>query len=407
MRYLISGGYGQGNAGDEAILAGMLQEIRRRDLQAAFTILSFDPADTERRHGVEGDLATLPTSLRSPARLRIAMRSADLLISGGGSFLHEADFELHGRSFLFRDSKLRPVPYFLSIVLMARAANLYVMWYAQGLGPLHTRAARRMVAAAGSASQVVTWRDPDSARLAYEVGVRAPIQLVVPDPAYALAPAPQRDAAALLTGLGIAPGTRYVTVCPRPWLGRTAFLANLGGALEKVSSLADLEVLFVPFHELQDLAVCEALAARPGFAGRAHVLPPEQSPAVLAAVLGGSQVAVTMRLHGGILAATAGSPAVVIDYDPKTTAFAASTGQSAWTVSVDHLENGGVRSDAAETSLVHAILDTLRHLDHRRAALRRAVTPFREDARRTARLAVQLAASGSRPRSDTGKVARV
>ena len=407
MRYLISGGYGQGNAGDEAILAGMLQEIRRRDPHAEFTVLSFDPADTERRHGVEGDLATLPTSLRSPARLRAAMRSADLLISGGGSFLHEADFELHGRSFLFRDSKLRPVPYFLSIVLMARAADLSVMWYAQGLGPLHTRAARRMVAAAGSASQVVTWRDPDSARLAYEVGVRAPIQLVVPDPAYALAPAPQGDAAALLTDLGIAPGTRYMTVCPRPWLGRTAFLANLGGALEKASSLADLEVLFVPFHELQDLSVCEALAARPGFAGRAHVLPPEQSPAVLAAVLGGSQVAVTMRLHGGILAATAGSPAVVIDYDPKTMAFAASTGQSAWTVSVDHLENGGVRSDAAEASLVHAILDTLSHLDHRRAALRRAVTPFREDAGRTARLAVQLAASGPRSRPDTDKVARV
>ena len=259
MRYLISGGYGQGNAGDEAILAGMLQEIRRRDPHAEFTVLSFDPADTERRHGVGGDLATLPTSLRSPARLRAAMRSADLLISGGGSFLHEADFELHGRSFLFRDSKLRPVPYFLSIVLMARAADLSVMWYAQGLGPLHTRAARRMVAGAGSASQVVTWRDPDSARLAYEVGVRAPIQLVVADPAYALAP--QGDAAALLADLGIAPGTRYMTVCPRPWLGRTAFLANLGGALEKASSLADLEVLFVPFHELQDLAVCEALAS--------------------------------------------------------------------------------------------------------------------------------------------------
>jgi len=114
-----------------------------------------------------------------------------------------------------------------------------------------------------------------------------------------------------------------------------------------------------------------------------------------------------MRLHGGILAATAGSPAVVIDYDLKTTAFAASTGQSAWAVSVDHLENGGVRSDAAGESLVHAILDTLRHLDHRRAALRRAVGPFREDAGRTARLAVQLAASGLRARADTGKVDRV
>ncbi len=401
MKYLISGSYGQGNAGDEAILAGMLQELRRRDSQAEFAVLSFSPADTERRHGAGGDVATLSTSLRFPARLRVAMKSADLLISGGGSFLHEADFELHGRSFLFRDSKLRPVPYYLSIVLMARAADLPVMWYAQGLGPLHTRAARHLVAVAGSVSQVVSWRDEDSARLAYEVGVRAPVQLVVPDPAYALAPAAQGEAAVLLARLGIAPGTRYIAVCPRPWLGRAAFLANLGGALERVSSLADLDVLLVPFHESQDPPVCETLAARPGFAGRAHVLPPVSAPSLLAAVLGGSEVAVTMRLHSGILAATAGAPAVVIDYDPKTKAFAAQTQQSTWAVDIDELECGGAHSAAAEVSLVQAILDTIAHVDLRRAALRRAVIPLRQGAGRTARLAVQLAASGtlSRPRA--------
>ena len=182
MRYLISGYYGEGNAGDEAILAGMLRELRRHDPEAACTVLSFDPDDTRRRHGVP----SLGTSLRDPGALVAAMRSADVLLSGGGSFLHEADFAVHGRSFLLRQGKLRPIPYFLSVVLLARALGLPVMWYAQGLGPLHTSAARRLVAVAGSASQVVTWRDVESARLAAEVGVRSPVQLVVPDPAYVL-----------------------------------------------------------------------------------------------------------------------------------------------------------------------------------------------------------------------------
>ena len=79
--------------------------------------------------------------------------------------------------------------------------------------------------------------------------------------------------------------------------------------------------------------MCEALAARPGFAGRARVLSPSvDSPALLAGVLGGAELVVAMRLHAGILAAAAGTPAVVLDYDPKTRAFAAQTGQSAWAV---------------------------------------------------------------------------
>jgi polysaccharide pyruvyl transferase WcaK-like protein len=288
LRYLISGYYGEGNAGDEAILAGILQEVGRHDPDARFSVLSFDPADTERRHAgqhhgepdpqrgggfhqdAEAMLApgtmpapeTMPileamsTSLRSPGRLWAEMREADLLISGGGSFLHEADFESFGRSFLFRAGRLRPVPYFLSIVFMARSAGLPVMWYSQGLGPLYTRSARRLVATAGSLSQVVTWRDPESARLAYEVGVRSPVQLVVPDPAYALGPASALAAAELRAAHGVTPGIPYLAVCPRPWLGRAAYLETLGEVLEQVAATLDLAILVVPLHETLDPPVC-------------------------------------------------------------------------------------------------------------------------------------------------------
>src|SRR5680860_1161972 len=128
MRYLISGYYGEGNAGDEAILAGILRALQSRDPEAEFTVLSFSPEDTERRHRVEA----IPTGLRDPRPLLRALRGADILISGGGSFLHEADLDLYGHSFLWREGKLRPVPYFLSVVLAARALGVPVMWYAQG-----------------------------------------------------------------------------------------------------------------------------------------------------------------------------------------------------------------------------------------------------------------------------------
>jgi polysaccharide pyruvyl transferase CsaB len=408
LRYLISGYYGEKNVGDEAILSAIMQEIERRDPEAHFTVLSFHPDDTEWRHRAPGRrLETLQVSLRTPLRLRAAIRASDLLISGGGGFLHEADFATTGRSFLLRDGKLRPVPHFLSVVLAAKAERRPVMWYAQGLGPLHTHTARRLVGAVGSVSQIVTWRDRGSASLAYETGVRAPVQLVVPDPAYAITPAPPEEAAEWLAFAGITPGTPYLVVCPRYWMRRRGYLENLGEVLEEVRAALDLEIVLIAFHEVQDLPICESLAARPGLAGHAHVPTPAASPALLAAVLGAAELVVAMRLHSGILAAVAGTPAVVVDYDPKTLAFAAQTGQSRWAVNIDDLEarpaapspaasRRNVPSSAAPGAerLAQAILDTAAAAGERRAALARAVEPLRTEAGRTAQLAVQLASRG-------------
>lgn len=388
MRYLISGYYGEKNAGDEAILAGILQEVRRHDEEAAFTVLSFDPPDTARRHGVD----VLSTSLRDPARLVAAMRSSDLLISGGGSILHEADFEVHGRSFLLRAGRLRPVPYFLAVVLLARGVGLPVMWYAQGLGPLHTAAARRLVAVAGSAGQAVTWRDPASARLAAELGVRPPLQLVVPDPAYALEPASAEAVAEELHAAGLPAATRYLAVCPRPWLGRMAYQDALVAAVGRTAAAHDLAVIFLPFHERLDTPLCVELASRPPLADRAWVLGGGGDPRLLAGLLGGAVCAVTMRLHSGILAAAAGTPAVCVAYDPKVAAFAALTGQADWSVDVDALERSG-----GSALLEAAVESTIARSAARRAALARRVSPLRAETGRTARLAVQLARAGRSP----------
>lgn len=408
MKYLISGYYGEKNVGDEAILSAILQEIERHDSEARFTVLTFDPDDTQWRHGAPGrSLETLPPSLRSPRSLRAALRASDLLISGGGGFLHEADFETHGRSFLLRAGQLRPIPHFLSVVLMARAERVPVMWYAQGLGPLHTRMGKRLVGLAGSASQVVTWRDRESASLAYTTGVKAKTQMVVPDPAYAIEPASPEAAGDWLAFAGLPKGARYLAVCPRYWVRRSGYLENLREVLDNARAALDLEVVFICFHEVQDLPVCEDLAGRPGLSGHSHVLTPAASPALLAAVLGGAELVVAMRLHSGILAAVAGTPAVVIDYDPKTRAFATQTRQTKWTIAIDDLEHRPVASIIVEprvlaekaaapgaARLFEAIMETAAQRDDRCAALARAVAPLRTQTGQTAQLAVQLAFGG-------------
>lgn len=422
MRYLISGYYGEGNAGDEAILAGILRALRLRDADAEPTVLSFSPADTEKRHRV----AAVPTGLRDPRPLLRALNRTDLLISGGGSFLHEADLDLYGHSFLWREGKLRPVPYFLSVVLTARAMGKPVMWYAQGLGPLHTAWARRAVGFAGSVSRAVTWRDRDSALLAAEVGVRAPVERVVPDPAYGLEPADPGLVTAALAARGIPlrgreggesgeggeggekGRERFMVVCPRPWLDRPAYEEKVTAALTRVAAAEDLAVLFLPLHERLDGPVCRRMASDPRLASRAWVwepgvgepIPepgqepgqgsdggPEAGPELLLGLLSLAECVLTVRLHGGILAAAAGTPAAAVAYDPKVWSFARQTGQEKWARGLEEVEG-----PEGERLVEEAVLDTLYSLPERRAALRRAVAPLKKEAGRTAALAVQIAA---------------
>ena len=54
-RIVISGYYGFGNTGDEAVLAGMLASFRQLNLDVHVTVLSANPQRTEKEHpGVQG-----------------------------------------------------------------------------------------------------------------------------------------------------------------------------------------------------------------------------------------------------------------------------------------------------------------------------------------------------------------
>ncbi|MBR3456683.1 MAG: polysaccharide pyruvyl transferase family protein, partial [Selenomonadaceae bacterium] len=78
---VVSGYYGSRNGGDEAMLAAMLEVLSELDPKLNITVISSDPEDTRRRHGVEA-----VSWLDMPGILCV-LRKADLLISGGGSLL--------------------------------------------------------------------------------------------------------------------------------------------------------------------------------------------------------------------------------------------------------------------------------------------------------------------------------
>jgi polysaccharide pyruvyl transferase WcaK-like protein len=73
---LVAGYYGSGNAGDEAILAAALQDMRALRPGLQFVVVSVNPAETIVQHGVSS------ISLISPRSWRRAGVRGVLLVAG-------------------------------------------------------------------------------------------------------------------------------------------------------------------------------------------------------------------------------------------------------------------------------------------------------------------------------------
>src|SRR4051794_10830826 len=109
MRVAVSGYYGCGNAGDEAVLAGIQEAFARQaGGRVRLVIFSQDPTATQRMHGLPAIERMSLTALRS------TLKETDLLLSGGGSLLQDT-------------TSMRSLLYYLWVVRLAFAHRVPVM----------------------------------------------------------------------------------------------------------------------------------------------------------------------------------------------------------------------------------------------------------------------------------------
>ena len=296
-RIVISGYYGFGNTGDEAVLAGMLATLRRLRIEAEVTVLSADPDRTVREH----------PGVRSVQRYRLAelvkvMRRADLVISGGGS--------------LFQDVTSAISPhYYLFVLRLARLLRRRTMIYAQGVGPLVRDGVRRAVARAMNRTDLITVRDPDSKSLLEEIGVTKPIHLSA-DPSFVLEP-DVREADRLLAERGLSRAA-LMGVSLRPWSGSGEWLAEAAEGVRLAAGRSGVKVICVPMQGPEDEPVCMAV--------KNAAMIRSDDPRVVKGLIARCGLVVGMRLHALIFAAGSGVPFVPIVYDPKVASFAGSVG---------------------------------------------------------------------------------
>ncbi len=288
MRALLCGYYGMDNAGDEALLATLLQMLPP---QVEPLVLSGNPKQTRRRYNVEA-----VHRFRAPDVFR-ALRRSDAFIFGGGSLVQDA-------------TSWSSAAYYCGLMLAAKALGLKTLAWAQGIGPLRRRRTRILARLAFSACDRISVRDPGSLVLLQGWNLRATL---APDPVWALEP--------VSTAPPEANGA--IAVCLRPHPEFTPERQQVvEQALARISRDWNRPLLLLPFHGGQDLALATGLAQRIPGARLLQLADPRALVAVFQAV----EFTIAMRFHGLVMALAADRPAYGISYDPKVSRLLETTG---------------------------------------------------------------------------------
>ena len=224
--------------------------------------LSGDPKRTREDHG-----------LRAYHRLNpLALLRADLWLLGGGGLLQDATSALS-------------LTYYLSVLRLARLFRKRVVVFNQSLGPLSPWGERRVRKALQGVPVIL--RDQDSLEYARRLGIPAALGA---DPALLL---------------------------PRHGGRREEALTTLYVAANHLVHEGK-QVLVLLLQPGYDDEVAEVF--------RLHRIERTSDPRRLLYLAAQAGYVISMRLHGLILAAAAGTPFAALSYDPKVAAFAKETG---------------------------------------------------------------------------------
>ncbi len=304
---VISGYYGSRNGGDEAMLAAMIEVLSDLDPKLNITVISANPEDTRRRHGVEAiSWLGLPGIL-------CALKRADLLISGGGSLLQNVT---SGRSLY----------YYLGIIFCAHLMGTPVMLYAQGIGPIYGQFARRWMRWLGNRVRVITVRDHGSLEELESLHIRRPHIECTADPVLAINPV-DREIGRKILGRYHADGVKpLVGISVREWKGWTRYKEVLAGAADAIVREFGARVVFLPMQYPEDVAAAESIVAMAR--EECTVLGDEYATGELLSLVGCMDLMISIRLHALIFSGVMGVPMIGLSYDPKIERFMDSIGDT-------------------------------------------------------------------------------
>jgi len=345
MRILLGGvPFGRNNVGDEAILECVVTIVRGARPDAEISVSTDDDSATARKLGVR----TVPlfgfAAPYSRAEMADELRAHDVFIWAGATGLSdypEIPVEMlriaqdAGRKTIVwavgMNDELNPAKY---RVLPGRRRTLLSAVRTLTLGSVDAVAweerrrvhrARKLIAAALDATDLLVVRDPESAAQLLGCGVTREI-VVGADSALILKPA-------LLDSVPVNGGLRDALAGPGPRVGFCVSAqraikdeAALTAVLDRLVEDRGARIVFIPMNPLTDSKLMAGLRERMERPDRAFVLEGRYEPAEIMAVAERMDVIASSRLHLLIFASTVHVPIIGISRGSKVDNFLAPFG---------------------------------------------------------------------------------
>ena len=284
MKIAISGYYGFGNAGDEAILEAIRSGLAETHPDSKISILGA---------GHRFDLKMIA--------------DCDLLISGGGGLLQD---KTSVRSFL----------YYISIILTAKLLSKKVYVFAQGIGPITKWYDRFLLKRIMNLVDLITVRDIDSFNYLKSLKLKNPKIIETADPTFILPPEIGPNAKKLLQLEGVQLNKRpLIGVAIRKIGENDPDKIILAKALDELIIEARAQIIFLPFQFPQDVETSREIMKM--MKEKATLIFRECQPREIMGLISWTDLIIGMRLHSLIFAVNCGIPAVGLSYDPKVQSF--------------------------------------------------------------------------------------
>ena len=311
---IISGWYGMGNVGDEAILQAMIDKFKNEFPDCKITVFSYNPTYTKENQGVNA-VNHLPYGMISwLARIFyngkfwstfFSILKCDLFIMGGGGFLSDWQSEC---------------PYlWLRECMFAKILGKNTVLYRIGAGPFITKKGRNTVKFfidnfvdkvsvrdKISFNHLVNYAKINSSKVSIEID-----------------PVAQMD----ITSYKIE-NDGYISVIYTPFYDREQFWPNLQSKWDQLKNcfMAQIKTLLncnqkvrvVFFQPNQDSVLAEEF--KHAFGNSIEIQLPQNYKEAIA-ILAKSQAIISFRLHGNIISYALNKPFMPIIYHHKTKGF--------------------------------------------------------------------------------------
>lgn len=302
---IISGYYGFGNVGDDAMLMSIIDNLKRRKPDISILVLSKKPLETFKNYNV----ATI--NRQDIFAVYYAMRHSKLFIYGGGNIIQDS-------------TSTRSLMFYLCTAWLAKRLKLKVMFYANGIGPINKTKNAEFSKKILNNVDVITVRERLSFNELKKMGVSKPQIVLTADAALSVQVDENVAVSSIFLKEGIPFDSKYagfsVRQCPGCDKARhMKYEQDIASIADYIYLKYNLKPVFIPMEYNVDIITIKNIISKMKTNG--YIISDNHSVSETFAIIKKMDIMIAMRLHALIFAAYMNVPILGISYQPKVEGF--------------------------------------------------------------------------------------